>query len=184
MLCFPAIELDRVQGESEREDEIQLAATTAFAATLAARRSVRGDAQDRTSQMHELSIAQGLIEVACEALSGCEPPPVRVRSVLIRVGALSGVVPEALQFCYGLSVQGTPLEGSRLSVEEQPVVVFCPRCLENRILQDASRFRCPVCDTLTPQLIHGRELELISMEVIDHDEQTSGCPDDLDPGAP
>lgn len=135
-------------------------------------------------KMHELSIAQGLIEVACEALSGCEPPPVRVRSVLIRVGALSGVVPEALQFCYELSVQGTPLEGSRLSVEEQPVVVFCPRCLENRILQDASRFRCPVCDTLTPQLIHGRELELISMEVIDHDEQTSGCPDDLDPGTP
>jgi hydrogenase nickel incorporation protein HypA/HybF len=119
--------------------------------------------------MHELSIAHGLVEVACEALARCQPRPVRVQSVLVRVGALSGVVPEALEFCYGLSVEGTPLEGSRLSVEEQPVVVFCPRCLENRVLQNDSRFRCPVCNTPTPELVHGRELELISMELIDHD---------------
>lgn len=130
--------------------------------------------------MHELSIARGLVEVACEALARCEPHPVRVQSVQVRVGALSGVVPEALEFCYGLSVEGTPLAGSRLMVEEQPVVVFCPRCQENRILEDDSRFRCPACNTQTTELVHGRELELICMEVIDHDEPTSECPDERD----
>jgi hydrogenase nickel incorporation protein HypA/HybF len=121
--------------------------------------------------MHELSIALGLVEVACEALAGCDPPPNRVQSVLVRIGALSGVVSEALEFCYGLSVAGTPLEGSRLVVQEQPVVLFCPRCQENRTLDDDLGFRCPVCNTLTSQIVHGRELELVSMELID-DEST------------
>ena len=132
--------------------------------------------------MHELSIAHGLVEAACEALSRCEPAPAGVRSILIRIGALSGVVPSALEFCYGLTVEGTPLAGSRLVVEEQPVVVFCPRCLENRTLDDPSRFRCPICDAATPELVHGRELELISMELIDHDEPTPELSDDSDSG--
>src|SRR5262245_5753378 len=106
--------------------------------------------------MHELSIARGLADAACEALSRSEPSPARVHSVRIRVGALSGVVPESLEFCFGLCIQGTPLAGSRLVIEAQPVVVFCPRCLESRELEDPSRFRCPVCATPTPELIHGR----------------------------
>ncbi|MBV8487765.1 MAG: hydrogenase maturation nickel metallochaperone HypA, partial [Planctomycetaceae bacterium] len=56
--------------------------------------------------MHELSIAYSLVEVATEALARSQAGPVRVESVLIRVGVLCGVVPEALEFCYGLSVQG------------------------------------------------------------------------------
>src|SRR6478736_2154828 len=122
--------------------------------------------------MHELSIAHGLVEAACEALSRCEPAPAGVRSVLIRIGALSGVVPSALEFCYELTVDGTPLAGSRLVVDEQPVVVFCPCCLENRTLEDPSQFRCPICQSSTPELVHGRELELVSMELIDDDEPT------------
>jgi hydrogenase nickel incorporation protein HypA/HybF len=130
--------------------------------------------------MHELSIAQGLVEVACEALAKCEPAPARVGSLRVRIGGLAGVVPDALEFCYGLSVEGTPLAGSRLVIEPQPVVVFCPRCLENRTLEGDFRFRCPVCDTPTPELVHGRELELISMELIDHDEPTRDYESSLD----
>jgi hydrogenase nickel incorporation protein HypA/HybF len=122
--------------------------------------------------MHELSIAQGLVEVACEALARCEPSPAAVQSVLVRIGVLSGVVADALEFCYELSVQGTPLESSRLVVEEQPAVVFCPNCLENRVLKDVCVFRCPACGTPTSRLIHGRELELVSLELVDHDEPT------------
>lgn len=134
--------------------------------------------------MHELSIAHGLVEVACEALSRCEPPPAGVRSVLVRIGALSGVVPTALEFCYGLTVEGTLLAGSCLVVEEQPVIVFCPRCLENRTLADPSRFRCPICNQSTPKMIHGRELELISMELIDNDERTPELSDNGGSGPP
>jgi len=122
--------------------------------------------------MHELSIAQGLIEVATEALAQSQSGPVRVESVLIRLGVLCGVVPEALEFCYGLSVMGTPLEGSRLVMEQQPAVIFCPQCLNNQILSDWTRLRCPTCETLVSSLVHGRELELISMEVIDGDDPT------------
>ncbi len=132
------------------------------------------------SKMHELSIAHGLVQAACEALSRCEPVPTGVRSIQIRIGALSGVVPTALEFCYELSVEGTPLAGSHLVVEEQPVVVFCPQCRENRTLEDLSRFRCPICNASTPELVHGRELELISMELIDNDEPAPELSDKCD----
>ena len=136
--------------------------------------------------MHELSIARGLVEVACEAIAGCNPSPAGVRSVLVRIGALSGVVADALEFCYELSVEGTPLQGSHLVVEEQPVVVFCPNCHENRVLEDVCRFLCPTCGTPTSELIHGRELELVSMELIDqnesaHEPTSDGCGDSSTP---
>jgi hydrogenase nickel incorporation protein HypA/HybF len=121
-------------------------------------------------KMHELSIAQGLVEVACEALERCEPAPSGVHSLLVRVGVLSGVVPEALEFSYGVATEGTPLAGSRLVIEEQPIVVRCPRCEEDRVLRDPTSFRCPVCFAPTAELLHGRELELVSMELIDDDE--------------
>ncbi len=128
--------------------------------------------------MHELSIAQGMVDAACDAIERCESPRSRVRSVLVRIGALSGVVADALEFCYGLTVEGTPLAGSRLVVEEQPVVVNCPHCREERTLPDPWRLRCPICRTPTPELIRGRELELISLELIDPDEPAADLEND------
>jgi hydrogenase nickel incorporation protein HypA/HybF len=129
--------------------------------------------------MHELSIAQSLIEVATEALAQSQSGAVRVESVLVRLGVLCGVVPEALEFSYGLCVQGTALEGSRLVMEQQPAVVFCPQCQSNQTLSDWTRLRCPTCDTPATRLVHGRELELISMEVIDGDDPTLKPPTSL-----
>ncbi len=115
--------------------------------------------------MHELSIAMSLIEAACEEagrLGG-----VRVEALHLRLGALSGVVREALEFSFELAAAGTAIEGARLEIEEIPVTVLCPRCGEERQLLSLQHFRCPVCDTPTPDVVHGRELELTALEVLD-----------------
>ena len=56
-------------------------------------------------------------------------------AVHLRLGALAGVVPEALLASYEMACAETPLEGSRLVIEEVPVVVFCPRCEAQRPLE-------------------------------------------------
>ena len=82
--------------------------------------------------VHELSIAMSLIDLACEKASQLDVA--RIAAVHVRVGALSGVVREALSFSYEIAAAGTPLEHSRLQIHDAP----------------------------------GRELELTSLEVVDH----------------
>jgi hydrogenase nickel incorporation protein HypA/HybF len=83
----------------------------------------------------------------------------------LRVGALSGVVREALLFSYDLATEATALEGSKLIVEDMPVVVFCETCNKNVELPGIQSFRCPVCNTLSAAIKQGRELEVRSIEI-------------------
>lgn len=124
--------------------------------------------------MHELSIAVSLIDMAAEE---AERLGVRVEALHLRLGALSGVVREALLFSFDLAAEGTVIEGARLEIEEIPVVVFCPACDEERPLPGIQSFLCPVCGTPTPDVIHGRELELATMEVSAKEEGKNATPD-------
>lgn len=68
--------------------------------------------------MHELSIAISLVEAICDELPALGSPS--VRTVHLRVGPRSGVVPEALSFSFDLAAAGTPVEGATLAIERTP----------------------------------------------------------------
>ena len=89
----------------------------------------------------------------------------RVCAVHVRVGALAGVVKEALAFSYDIACQDTALEGSRLVIDEVPVRVFCPPCGVDRVLQSARVLCCGECGTPTPDVRDGRGLELVALEI-------------------
>jgi hydrogenase nickel incorporation protein HypA/HybF len=112
--------------------------------------------------MHELSIAMSIVEMAQEE---AERRGVRVDAVHLKLGALSGVVREALQSSYEMACEDTPLQGSRLVVEEVPVVIFCPRCSGPRPLSSVQLFCCPECGTPASEVVQGKELEVVALEV-------------------
>jgi len=116
--------------------------------------------------VHELSVAMSLVEAACDKADALGE--VRVEAVCIRVGALSGVVKEALSFCFEAASKGTPIEGARLEIEDVPATILCPRCCVERQLASIQHRRCPVCDAPTPDVIGGGELELTALEVSDY----------------
>jgi Zn finger protein HypA/HybF involved in hydrogenase expression len=68
------------------------------------------------SLMHELSIAVSIIDLAGE--EAARNNATRVHSVRLRLGLRAGVAKEALQFSYGIACEGTPLEGSRLLIDD------------------------------------------------------------------
>ncbi|MBZ5524462.1 MAG: hydrogenase maturation nickel metallochaperone HypA [Acidobacteriia bacterium] len=113
--------------------------------------------------MHELSIVEGIVTAVTESLAS--RPVSRVYSVRLQVGAMSGVVEEALQFSYGIATQGTILEGSILDVDHIPVEIHCDICDRDFELPGVQSFRCPACDTPSLQIRRGRELEIQSLEV-------------------
>ena len=112
--------------------------------------------------MHELSIAISLVEIAEEE---AQRLGARVSAVHLRLGALSGVVKEALESSYEMACAATALQGSRLVIEEVPVVVYCPRCDEQRPLESVQLFCCSVCGTPTPDVRQGKEMDLVALEV-------------------
>lgn len=112
--------------------------------------------------MHEASIALSLIEVACEVLR--EHGAARARALTVRVGEWSSVVPEALSAAFPACAEGTPLEGAALTTERVPGVGECPQHGPVR-LELARGLRCPLCDSPTPKLLQGDELELDALEL-------------------
>lgn len=73
--------------------------------------------------MHEMSITQGIIDI-CEQHAGGR----RVLSLEVEIGDLSGVVPEAIEFCFQACSQGTLLEGARLGIIRIPGRGRCQEC--------------------------------------------------------
>ena len=113
--------------------------------------------------VHELSIAVSMVEMAME--EAARHGGGRVDAIYLRLGLLSGVVKDALLFSYDAACEGTPLAGSRLLIDEIPVIVNCPICREERELASVHEFCCPVCGSPTPDVIHGRELEVVALEI-------------------
>ncbi|MCC6927481.1 MAG: hydrogenase maturation nickel metallochaperone HypA [Gemmatimonadaceae bacterium] len=113
--------------------------------------------------MHELSLAQGIVEQATAAAR--EANAERVVAVQLKVGRLAGVEPGALRFCYDAATQGTFLEGSRLEIVDVPLVVWCAHCLTTVELPGVQSFRCPTCATPCGEIRQGRELEIASLEI-------------------
>jgi hydrogenase nickel incorporation protein HypA/HybF len=112
--------------------------------------------------MHELSIAMSIVALAEEE---AERRGVRVNAVHLKLGALSGVVKEALLSCYEMACESTPLQGSRLLVEEVSVVIFCPSCQAPRPLSSVQLFCCSECGAPASKVVQGKELEVVALEI-------------------
>src|SRR6202050_85822 len=115
--------------------------------------------------MHELSIAMSIVEMAQEESEqrGC----FQISAVHLKLGALSGVVKEALLSSYEMACEDTCLAGSRLIFEDVPVIVFCPHCQAQRRLSSVQWFCCSECGTPTPEVVQGKELQVVALEILE-----------------
>lgn len=113
--------------------------------------------------MHELTIAQNICDIVKRELEDIDGIK-EVRKIRVKVGKLSGVVPDSLNFCFGFVSEGTPMEGASLEIEEIPVEVECNRCGDRFSLQEPL-FVCPGCGSGDLGILAGQELLLQSIEV-------------------
>ena len=117
--------------------------------------------------MHEMGIALQIIEIAKSSL----PPDLadaRVERINLRVGKLAAVVPSSLRFCFEVAAKGTPLEGAALAIEEVPVDARCNDCGRQWTIEGPV-FSCPDCGGGSIEMLSGRELDIVSLEVADEE---------------
>ncbi|MDR3677619.1 MAG: hydrogenase maturation nickel metallochaperone HypA [Acidobacteriota bacterium] len=114
--------------------------------------------------MHELSIADSILDSVRQEAQ--KHPGAHVTKVGVRIGALSGVEPEALSFGFSALVKGSDLEPLALEIEAVPRRQRCPACdITFTVTED--NLACPRCANGETLLAGGEELDLAYLEVED-----------------
>lgn len=112
--------------------------------------------------MHEVSIMSQTVEIALE--NARQQDANKIHRLKMRIGAMSGVVPEALNFAFDVVTEGTIAQGAILEIELIPVVCYCSHCQIEFQPPDLF-YECPQCDRACNKIIAGREIELTSLEI-------------------
>lgn len=112
--------------------------------------------------MHEMSIVQSLIEIIRDEMAKNHART--LKSVRLRVGEMSAIVPDALSFCFEVMTSGTEMEGARLITEVVPVEGICRVCGERFKIRDFV-FLCPSCGGTSVETVAGQELTVVEIEV-------------------
>ncbi len=109
--------------------------------------------------MHELSLCEAIAHKVRQRAGG---RPVSV--VVIRVGHLRQVVPDAMEFSWMMLTDGTGLDGCRLEIEQVPATVDCGECGAESTLS-APILSCGSCGSTNVKLMTGEELMVVSLEI-------------------
>lgn len=108
--------------------------------------------------MHELGVALELVDAIAARAKGS-----RVQRVVLEVGALSSVLPDALSFCFELATEGTVVEGAALELRSVAARARCRSCERELLLARASE-RCP-CGAYDLEWLSGEALTILELEV-------------------
>jgi hydrogenase nickel incorporation protein HypA/HybF len=109
--------------------------------------------------MHELSIANSVVELCAERAMGA-----RVLRVTLEIGRLSAVMPDAIRFCFDVCAKDTVVEGAVLEIVETPGLARCLDCGGSVDMTDLLE-HC-ACGSVNLELLAGSELKIKQMEVI------------------
>jgi hydrogenase nickel incorporation protein HypA/HybF len=109
--------------------------------------------------MHELSIAESIVDIAVRHARG--RPVTRVE---VSVGHLRQVVPSALAFAFELVAQGTAADGAELVLNVIPAAGRCRQCGVESVL-DGFPLLCTACGSADVELVRGEELLVESLDV-------------------
>jgi hydrogenase nickel incorporation protein HypA/HybF len=105
--------------------------------------------------MHEMSIAKNIIEIIKESVE--EKDLISIEKVVLKVGELSGVVPDSLQFSLEAISSGTELEKVEYKMTKIPFVIKCKICNQESN-NESGIIKCPVCGSKETEVVSGNEL--------------------------
>ena len=112
--------------------------------------------------MHELSIIANLFEILEEKAK--EKKAKKIVSVKLKVGKLSGVVPEFLITAFDIYKKDTIASDAKLGIEEVPIKIYCQKC-KAEMIKDDFVFICSECGSRELKILSGTELFLEKMEL-------------------
>jgi len=115
--------------------------------------------------MHEMGIAMQIIDIARASIPEKLENPA-VEKINLKIGKLSGIITENLQFCFHTATKDTDFSSVQLNIEEIPVIASCRACIYKWIINEPV-FNCGKCGSTDISVIKGKDLEITSIELAD-----------------
>lgn len=112
--------------------------------------------------MHEYGITESLLRIVED--SAREAGVTQVSTIRVVVGALTGFVPDSIQFYFETMSKNTVAEGATLEFEELPVKLRCRACAQ-LFAPETREWTCAGCGSSEVDIEGGRELYIKEMEV-------------------
>ena len=112
--------------------------------------------------MHEMSIAQSLVDIIREEMKKADAR--RLRTVRLNIGQMTAIVPDSLSFCFEVITTETELQGARLIMDIIPLMGYCRKCGEEFEIKEYD-FSCPGCGGHEIETIGGQDLSIVEIEV-------------------
>ena len=109
--------------------------------------------------MHELSITQTVVTTVTQRMRDA-----RVCRIRLEVGQLSGLVPDAVRFCFEMVAAGTTCEGARLEIDEPPGKAVCRTC--GAAFETGEVLPLCDCGSADVEVQGGQELRIREVEVV------------------
>lgn len=112
--------------------------------------------------MHELSLTENVIAIVKSESE--KQGFTRVLEISLRIGELSGIIPDCMREFFPIAAKGTVAEGAALAIETVPAAFRCNDCgWEGRF--EKHSYSCPVCGGCGVKMTSGREFYVESIKV-------------------
>lgn len=112
--------------------------------------------------MHELGLTQSIVDLALDYAA--REKANKILSITVEIGALSGVIAEAVEFAFDVCSKGTLAEGANLEIQHIAGRGQCLDCKRQAEIFSLTHV-CPLCGSLALETVEGQEMKFIEMEI-------------------
>ena len=112
--------------------------------------------------MHEYPITQSIINISVEEAKKHNSK--KINEIRLKIGELTGLMPESLQIYFDMISVGTLAEGAKLLIIKVPVKFTCQKCLIESEVK-GGLYKCPNCQSIDIKITSGNEYMIESLEV-------------------
>lgn len=112
--------------------------------------------------MHEMSLAEGIMQIVEDVAR--REAATRIKAVVVEIGQLSSVQPEALTFCFDAVSRGGVAEGAEFRLVDVPGAGWCMQCCAE-VPMSETWGECPQCGSSQVQVTRGTEMRVKELEI-------------------
>jgi hydrogenase nickel incorporation protein HypA/HybF len=114
------------------------------------------------SKMHELSIAEDILEIVKQNVPRDELKD--IMNINVKIGDMSGVEADSLEFCFRAITSDTQLKNAKLIIGKVPFIIECNSCRKTST-NDIGKRICPFCSSSDTKVVSGLEMQVVDIEL-------------------